>query len=179
MKVTATEIPGVLLVAAEPVRDERGAFSRLSCERELAAHGANGHFVQTSLSSNLRAGTLRGLHFQRAPFAEEKLVRCLRGAAYDVVVDLRQGSPTRLRWLAVELTPGNGLAVYVPKGCAHGFMTLSDDTELLYQITEEYQAEAAAGIRWDDPAVGIRWPAPGPVVISPRDASYPRLEATP
>lgn len=155
--------------------DERGVFAR-TYDRELfAAHGVALEIAQASVSQNARRGTLRGMHLQVAPHEEAKLVRCVAGAVYDVVVDLRAGSPTQLEWLAVELTAERRNALFVPPGLAHGFLTLADDTELEYLISTPYAASAAAGVRWDDPAVGIRWPA-SPEVISERDAGFPDLE---
>ena len=158
----------------EPQRhdDERGSFARLYCRREYAEHGIGFEPVQISVSTNTRCDTLRGLHFQAAPAAEAKVVTCLRGAAFDVVADLRPESPTYGRWTSIELSIEQGRAVYVPPGCAHGFQTQEDDTELVYLISEFYDASLQRGVRWDDPALGIEWPA-APSVISERDRSFP------
>jgi len=172
MRFAATEIPGVVLVEAEPRTDERGAFARLHCPAEFAAAGFPFVPAQTSLSRNPHAGTLRGLHYQPAPHAETKLVRCVRGRIFDVAVDLRPQSPTHRRWTAAELSAENARALLVPEGVAHGFLTLEPDTDVLYQIAPMYAPGHEAGVRWDDPAFGIAWPAP-PRVISPRDAAYP------
>lgn len=154
------------MVEPERIHDERGFFARTYDAAEL------GPVVQMSTSFNARAGTLRGLHFQADPHGEDKLVRCTRGAIFDVAVDLRAGSPTLHRWFGAELSEENGVALWIPKGFAHGFLTLADDTEVVYQMSAFYAPEAARGLRWDDPAFAIRWP--GPVrVISERDAGYP------
>jgi dTDP-4-dehydrorhamnose 3,5-epimerase len=152
--------------------DERGAFGRLFCEREFAAHGLCASFTQSSLSKNPRALTLRGMHFQLAPHEEIKLVRCTRGAVFDALVDLRRGSPSYGQWFGVELNAENARALYVPGGVAHGFLTLSDDTEVLYHMDTEFRPEAARGVRWNDPALSIAWPAV-PRIMSERDRNYP------
>jgi len=175
---TALRLPGAYAIEPEPATDERGFFARLWCAREFAARGLRTDFVQSSISSNRRRGTLRGLHYQLAPHAEAKLVRCIRGAAYDVIVDLRPESPTFQQWHACELTPENGHAVYIPEGVAHGFQTLTDDTELLYEITACYAPQHARGARWNDPAFAIDWPVDGPIVSS-RDQSYPNYPLQP
>ena len=174
MRFTALGLPGVVQVDIEPAEDSRGIFARVFCAEEFAAHGLPGAFAQHSISFNHLAGTLRGLHYQRAP-QEAKLVRCLRGAAYDVVVDLRPDSGHYARWCALELSAERHNAVYVPKGCAHGFQTLADSTELLYQIDVPFEASAAAGIRWDDPTLAIPWPLAEPI-LSERDRNLPWLE---
>jgi dTDP-4-dehydrorhamnose 3,5-epimerase len=172
MTFTETALRGAFIVDVQPHEDERGFFARTWCVREFEDHGLNPRLVQCSFSSNTRKGTLRGLHYQAAPFAEAKLVRCTKGAIYDVIVDLRPGSPTRGRHVGVELTAANHRALYVPEGFAHGLLTLADDTEVLYQISEFYHPDASTGVRWNDPAFGIDWPA-RPAVISARDAAYP------
>ena len=174
MRFTALALAGVVEVETAAIADERGSFARLFCAEEFAAQGLPTDFVQHSVSFNRHAGTLRGLHYQRTPL-EAKLVRCLSGAAYDVIVDLRRGSPSHGRWCAVELSAERRNAVLVPKGCAHGFQTLVDDTELLYLIDVPYVAEAAAGIRWDDPSLAIPWPLPAPI-LSERDRTLPWLD---
>jgi dTDP-4-dehydrorhamnose 3,5-epimerase len=175
MVITETPLRPACIIEIEPVRDDRGFFARTFCARTFAAHGLPVGFVQSSLSFNRRRGTLRGLHYQADPCAEGKLVRCTRGAAFDVIVDLRPGSPTRCRWFATELTGANARAIYVPPGFAHGFQTLADATELSYQMTVEYSPELARGVRWDDPALAIAWPLPAPI-LSQRDASWPDLD---
>jgi dTDP-4-dehydrorhamnose 3,5-epimerase len=167
MRRIATPLAGVWELAPEPREDERGFFARTW---EAAALGAP-LMAEASLSYNRRRGTLRGLHFQRAPHAEAKVVECTRGAIYDVVLDLRPASPTFKAWHAVELSAANRRGVYIPAGLAHGFLTLEDDTEVRYMISEPYAPAAAAGVRWNDPAFGIRWPFE-PVVLAARDASY-------
>jgi dTDP-4-dehydrorhamnose 3,5-epimerase len=168
------ELPGVYELTQEPVQDERGSFARLYDREELRGHGLELEVAQASVSSNTRRGTLRGLHFQRPPHEEAKLVRCLAGAVFDVVADLRADSPTRLRWVAVELSPEKRNAVFVPPGCAHGFLTLEDRCELEYLISASYDARAADGVRWNDAALGVEWPF-DPNVISARDAALPDL----
>ena len=175
MRFTPTELAGVIVVDIEPRTDERGAFARLHCPDEFAAAGHPFAPAQTSLSRNLTAGTLRGLHYQPAPHAETKLVRCVRGRIFDVAVDLRPGSPTHRRWTAAELSAENGQALLVPEGVAHGFLTLEPDSDVIYQIAPAYQPGHEAGVRWDDPAFAIAWPS-RPAVISPRDAGYPDYE---
>ena len=172
MRFLPTALPGVCVVEQERHADERGFFARTWCAGEFAAHGLEPTLSQCSVSFNERKGTLRGLHYQAPPFAEAKLVRCTRGALYDVAVDLRPDSPTLGQWVGVELREDDGRALYVPRGFAHGFYCLADATEVAYLISAPYRPEAARGIRWNDPLPGIAWP--GPVtVISPRDRDYP------
>ena len=170
-----TALPGVVVVKAGQTGDERGSFSRISCEREFAANGLDGRFVQTSISRNPRCGTLRGMHYQAPPHEESKLVRCLRGALYDVAIDLRPDSPSFLKHVGRTLRQHEDAMLYIPRGCAHGFLTLEDDTEVLYQITTFHAPESARGVRWNDPKFAIAWPRPV-ALISPRDASYPDFE---
>jgi dTDP-4-dehydrorhamnose 3,5-epimerase len=158
----------------EPLGDERGFFARTFCASELAAHGLNPAISQCSVSVNTRKGTLRGMHFQAAPHEEDKLVRCTAGAIFDAIVDIRSGSPTFGQWFGVELSAANRRALFVPKGFAHGFLTLADATEVFYQISVPFAAGFGRGFRWDDPEVGIAWPGV-PQVISDRDAAYPLL----
>lgn len=155
--------------------DERGAFARTFCETEFSAHGLPVRFPQCNLSFNTHAGTLRGLHFNREPFGESKLVRCVRGAIYDVIVDLRPGSATRLDWLGVDLTAVNGRALFVAAGFAHGFVTLSDHTDVHYHMSEFFRPDVSRGLRWDDPTIGIQWPV-APSIVSARDAAYPDID---
>jgi dTDP-4-dehydrorhamnose 3,5-epimerase len=158
----------------EPKADERGFFARSWCQKEFEIHGLNSTLVQCSVSFNIRKGTLRGMHYQAAPHPEAKVVRCTRGAIYDVVVDLRPQSRTFKSWISAVLTAENRKMIYAPEGCAHGFLTLEDETEVFYQISEVYNAESARGVRWDDPAFRIAWP--GRVeVISERDRTYPNF----
>jgi dTDP-4-dehydrorhamnose 3,5-epimerase len=172
MIFTATELPGATVVDLEPRRDERGQFARTWCEREFAAHGLPSRMVQGSVSVNHQAGTLRGMHFQGAPHQEDKLVRCLKGAIWDAIVDLRPESPTYCRWIGVELTESNGRMLLVPKGFAHGFITLTDDAVVSYQMSAFYEPTAERGARHDDPAFDIRWPQPVRQ-ISDKDRSWP------
>ena len=172
MRFTRTDIDGVLIVDAEPHADDRGAFARLHCPEEFAAAGAPFEPVQTSVSRNPARGTLRGLHYQAAPYAETKLVRAVRGRIFDVAVDLRPTSTTYLRWTAAELSAANLRALFVPEVVAHGFLTLEPDTDVLYQIDRMFEPGHGRGVRWDDPAFGIAWPQ-RPALMSDRDASYP------
>jgi dTDP-4-dehydrorhamnose 3,5-epimerase len=170
-----TEVAGGYVVEPERMEDERGFFARTFSTSEFAARGLDARVDQCSTSFNARAGTLRGLHYQAAPHGEAKLVRCTRGAIYDVIVDLRPESASYLRWFGLELSADDGRALFVPDGCAHGFQTLVDAAEVLYQISTPYVPEAARGVRWDDPAFGIEWPhaPPGGRTMAPRDAGYP------
>ncbi len=170
-----TKLPGAFEIRLEPRSDERGFFARTWCQREFEAHGLKARLVQCSLSFNARKGTLRGMHYQVAPYAETKLVRCTKGAIYDVVLDLRPQSTTFKKWIAVILTAENRNAVYVPEGFAHGFLTLEDETEVLYQMSEFYNAESARGVRWDDPAFQITWPQKVQA-ISQTDRTYANFE---
>jgi dTDP-4-dehydrorhamnose 3,5-epimerase len=172
MRFTETRVAGAYLIEPEPIGDERGFFARTFCQDEFRAHGLNPCVAQANVSFNHRRGTLRGMHYQQAPHQEAKLVRCTRGAIYDVVVDLRVSSPSHRGWYGVELTAANRAMLYVPEDCAHGFLTLTDDTEVAYQMSAPYAAEAARGVRYDDPAFGIRWPGEV-VVINERDRTYP------
>lgn len=167
-----TKISGVFEIHLERKPDERGFFARTWCQNEFESHELNSKLVQSSISFNARKGTLRGMHFQAAPHAETKVVRCTSGAIYDVVVDLRPHSPTFKDWIAVTLTAENRNSIYIPAGCAHGFLTLQDESEILYQMSEFYSAESARGVRWDDPAFQIAWPE-NVAVISDRDRTYP------
>jgi dTDP-4-dehydrorhamnose 3,5-epimerase len=175
VRFTATDLHRAFLVDIEPLADDRGFFTRTWCRREFAAHGLSAELVQCSLSLTRVRGTLRGLHYQVAPHGEDKLVRCTHGAIHDVIVDLRPDSPTFGRHIALELTADGHRAVYVPKGCAHGFQTLTDDTQVFYQMSEFHVPEAARGVRWNDPRFGIYWPIADPI-LSARDGSYPDYE---
>lgn len=171
-----TAVEGVFLIEPERIADERGFFARTWCGREFADHGLNPALAQCSVSFNHRQGTLRGMHFQVAPHAEAKLVRCTMGAIYDVALDLRPASPTFLRYVAAPLSAANRQMLYIPEGCAHGFLTLEDNTEVLYQISADYAPQAARGVRWNDPAFGIVWPDEVRV-IAERDRTYPDFVA--
>ncbi len=164
---------GAFLIEPERLEDERGFFARTFCAEEFAARGLRGAVAQCSVSYNRRRGTLRGLHYQAPPHEEAKLVRCTRGAAYDVIVDIRPDSATFRQWAAIELSAENRRMLYIPEGFAHGFQTLVDETEMLYQISTAYVPEATRGIRWDDPSLAIEWPPTAARVISPRDLALP------
>lgn len=176
MKFTPTKISGVWIIDPERREDERGWFARTWCTREFEAQGLNPQLVQCSASFNRKKGTLRGMHYQAAPHEETKVVRCTRGALFDVALDLRPNSPTFKRWVGVELTRENGRALYIPEGCAHGFQTLEDNTEVLYLISEFHAPESVSGVRWNDPVIGIRWPLSAPI-LSPRDGNLPPVGA--
>jgi dTDP-4-dehydrorhamnose 3,5-epimerase len=167
------------VVELEPVADERGFFARIWSADELAANGLDTHLSQCSLSRNTTAGTLRGLHFQQPPHAEVKLVRCTRGSLFDVVVDLRPESATYCQWIGVELDAREARALYIPKGCAHGFQTLEDETDVLYMISDPYVPSAASGVRWNDPVFAIDWPSADRRTISDRDRSWPDYSPSP
>lgn len=171
MIFTETRLKGAYLINIEPLQDERGFFGRSFCQREFAAHGLKVNVAQCNISFNEKKGTLRGMHLQLPPKAEAKLVRCARGKIYDVIIDLRPGSPTYCQWEAVSLSPDNYRALYIPEEFAHGFQTLEDNSEVFYLMYEFYAPEYASGVRWDDPAFGITWPLPDPI-ISDRDRAY-------
>ena len=174
MIFTETKLSGAYIIEPEKAEDERGFFARTFCRNEFEAHGLSPTFVQCNVSFNARKGTLRGMHFQQRPHEEAKLVRCTRGAIYDVIVDIRKDSPTCKRWIAVELSAENRRMLYVPQGCAHGFQTLDDNCEVFYQMSEFFDPDLTRGIRWNDPALGIHWPL-AQLTISPRDAQYPDI----
>lgn len=176
MRFLALPIPGAFRIEIEPFADVRGFFARTFCANEFAAHGLMTDFVQRSISFNAKKGTLRGLHYQAAPHAETKIVRCLAGAAFDVLVDLRRSSPTFGRWHGEIISADNRAMLYIPEGCAHGFQTLADATELYYEITPAYVAEAGRGFAFDDPDTGISWPL-NDIVVSDADRARPRLSA--
>jgi dTDP-4-dehydrorhamnose 3,5-epimerase len=168
-------ISGVFAIQPDFRNDERGFFARTWCQREFEAHGLNARLVQCSISFNTRKGTLRGMHFQAGAHAEAKLIRCTRGSIYDVALDLRSDSPTFKKWFALVLTADDRNMVYIPEGCAHGFLTLEDATEVFYQMSEFYDPASGRGFRWNDPAFGISWPEKVEV-ISERDRTYPDFE---
>lgn len=170
-----TQLKGVFEIHVEPKCDERGFFARSWCQQEFELNGLNPKLVQCSISFNTRKGTLRGIHYQAVPYPETKLVRCTSGAIYDVVVDLRPESTTYKRWIGVTLTATNRQMLYVPEGCAHGFLTLDDETEVFYQMSEFYHPDLARGVRWNDPTFGIAWLAEVSQ-ISERDRTYPNFE---
>ena len=170
-----TKLPGVLEIDMALLSDDRGFFARSWCKQEFAEHKLASDLVQCSISFNAKRGTLRGLHYQAEPYWETKLVRCTAGAIFDVALDLREKSPTYRQWFGTVLSAENHHSLYIPKGCAHGFLTLTDGSEVLYQMSEAYCPEVARGVRWDDPAFSIEWP--GKVeVISERDRSLPDFQ---
>ncbi len=177
MIFTETPLLGAFVVEPEPIEDARGLFARTWCRREFEARGLETRIAQCSTSFNKRKGTLRGMHYQVSPAAETKIIRCTRGSLYDVILDMRPDSPTFTRHFAVVLTAENRKMLYVPTGFAHGFQTLEDDTELLYQISEFYAPDHARGVRWDDPVFGIRWPEDERTIVG-RDRSYPNFHAS-
>jgi dTDP-4-dehydrorhamnose 3,5-epimerase len=171
-----TEIKGVFIIEPQKHQDERGFFARAWCQKEFLNNGLSGHVAQVNTSYNKRKGTLRGMHYQQAPYEEIKLIRCTAGAIYDVVVDIRPNSATYMRWLGVELTSSNYRMLYVPENLAHGYQTLEDDSEVTYQVSEFYTPHAEAGIRYDDPVFGIRWPVET-TSISEKDLNWPDFTA--
>lgn len=175
MIITETELPGCYLLEPERLEDHRGFFARTFSATDFERRGLNARVAECSLSFNRSAGTLRGLHYQAEPHSEAKLVRCTRGEIFDVAVDVREASDTYLRWTAVELTEANRLALYLPEGLAHGFLTLQPHSEVSYQISYPFVPEAARGLRWDDPALTIRWPTMDGLIISERDQAWPLL----
>lgn len=176
MKFTESRLAGAYLIEPEPELDVRGFFARAWSRSEFAARGLDPELSECAISFNHRRGTLRGLHYQVAPFEETKLVRCTAGTIYDVIVDLRTGSRTRGAWQAFEISAANRWLLYVPKGFAHGFQTLADNTEVLYQLTGRYAPSHARGIRWDDPALGVEWPPVSRRIMSSRDQQLPLME---
>jgi dTDP-4-dehydrorhamnose 3,5-epimerase len=176
VKYTELTLRGAYLVIPEPIPDQRGFFARSWDVREFEAHHLETRIVQCNISFNSKRGTVRGMHFQRPPHEEVKYVRCTQGAIFDVIVDLREDSPTRLRWEGVELTAENRFSLYVPRGFAHGYQTLQDDTEVTYQVSESYHPESEGALLWNDPALAIEWPI-SQVVISEKDRNAPPLTA--
>ncbi len=182
MLFTETKLKGAYIIDIQPIEDERGFFARSFCQNEFAEHGLKVNIAQCNVSFNKQRGTLRGMHFQRHPKAEAKLVRCTRGKIYDVIIDLRPDSPTYCQWLGVKLgngskahgprLPADNRMLYIPEGFAHGFQTLEDGSEVIYQMFEFYAPEYTGGVRWDDPAFRITWPLPNPI-MSERDRAYP------
>ena len=175
MIFTKTPLKGSYVVELEKHEDERGYFARTFCAKEFAALGLPSEISQCSLSYNKRKGTLRGLHYQAAPHEETKLVRCIQGAIFDAIVDLRSGSETYGKWFAIELSSENGKSLYIPKGFAHGFLSLTDDATLLYQISCDFVAESARTIRWNDPTINIHWPQKDGLILSEKDKNAPLL----
>ena len=177
MRFAETRLEGAVVIDLERREDERGFFARTWCATEFSDHGLDTRLVQANMSWNPRPGTLRGMHFQHPPHAEAKVVRCVRGAIYDVIVDLRADSATFKEWIGVELSGENGRALYVPEGFAHGFQTLVPDCEVHYVVTEFYTPSAEGGVRWNDPAFGIDWPDPENALLSEKDRSWADFEA--
>jgi dTDP-4-dehydrorhamnose 3,5-epimerase len=177
MAFVETAVEGAFILEPEPKTDHRGFFARIWCQDELESRGLIASFVQCNSSFSHRRGTLRGLHYQGAPHEEVKLIQCVRGAIFDVVLDVRPGSRTFGRWIGTELTDDNRKLVYVPKGCAHGYLTLRDGAEVIYPVTALYHPEVEHGIRWDDPRFGIEWPAVGPLTMSDKDRQWPDFAA--
>ena len=174
MKATETNLEGAFVVDLEKREDQRGFFARAFCKEEFEAHGLNGTVVQANVSGNHVKGTLRGMHFQLHPHEEVKMIRCTRGAVYDVIIDLREESPTYKQWLGVELSLANGRLLYVPEGFAHGYLTLEDDSEVFYLVTQFYTPGSESGVRYDDPAFGVEWPAGVPIaVMTDKDRNWP------
>ncbi len=176
MKFIDTDVQGCFIIEPDRFDDERGYFSKIWDAKELADRGLSTSFAQFNLAFNHKAATLRGMHFQNAPHSEVKLVRCTRGVVYDVIIDLRPESPTYLKHAGVELSADNYRTFYVPRGCAHGYVTLVDGAEVAYQVSAAYAPNAAGGVRWNDPVFNIRWPIQ-PKIINKRDATYPDYEA--
>ncbi len=177
MIFTETILKGAFIVDLKRVEDERGFFGRSWCQQEFEEYGLNPRLAQCNISFNTQRGTLRGMHYQATPYEEAKLVRCTMGVIYDVIVDLRPASPTFKNWLAMELTAENRRALYIPEGFAHGFQTLTDNTEVFYQMSEFYHPEAARGARWNDPLFNISWPLKT-MIISEKDDGYPNWSNT-
>ena len=175
MKVIETPLADLFVVEIEPLNDDRGFFARSFCVRDFQAHGLEPTIVQCNISFNEKAGTLRGLHFQGSPHEEAKLVRCTRGAIYDVAVDIRRNSRTYLKWYATELTSENRRMMFIPRGFGHGFQTLVDKSEVFYLMSEFYHPESARGLAWDDPMLRITWPIANPI-MSDKDRSYPLID---
>jgi len=172
VKFLDTSLKGASIIEIEPIEDNRGLFARSWCKREFEAHSLNPEIVQCNISFNIKKGILRGMHYQIKPFEEAKLVRCTRGAIFDVIIDLRADSPTFKGWFSIELTDKNRKMLYIPERFAHGFQTLKDNTEVFYQMSEYYSPEHSRGIRWNDPSFSIQWPE-DKQIISKRDQQYP------
>ena len=177
MLFTESPLAGAFIIDPEQREDERGFFARVWCRDEFAQRGLETRLVQCSISYNAKGGTLRGMHFQAEPYPEVRIVRCTRGSIFDVIIDLRRGSPTFTRHYGIALSAENRRMLYIPRHFAHGFQTLEDDTEVMYQMSEFYHPESARGVRWNDPAFGINWPEPDVRIMAERDASYPDFSA--
>ena len=172
-----TRLKGAFIIELEKIVDGRGFFSRAWCQKEFQAHGLNPNVVQCNLSFNTSKGTLRGMHYQIAPHEEAKIVRCIRGKVYDVIIDLRPKSPTYLRWAGFELSSENRKMLYVPESFSHGYLTLADNTELFYQVSHFYSPESESGIRWNDRTVNIKWPQTNGLIITDKDKNWPDFPA--
>lgn len=168
-----TKLKGAFIIEMEPIKDMRGFFARAWCKKEFEEHGLKPYLVQANITFSRKKGTLRGMHYQVAPYQEAKLVRCLKGALFDVIIDLRPDSPTYREWIDIELAEDNYKALYVPEGFAHGYQTLKDNTEVFYQVSQFYCPDSERGIRWNDPAFGIKWPQIQELVISEKDENWP------
>jgi dTDP-4-dehydrorhamnose 3,5-epimerase len=168
-----TKLKGAFIINLEKIKDERGFFARLFCKKEFKKNGLVSAFVQGNISYNKKKNTIRGMHFQRTPFEEVKLVRCIKGSIFDVIIDLRADSPTYKDWIAVKLIQENYKMLYIPEGFAHGYQTLEDNTEILYLVSEFYSPGYEHGVRWNDPAFGIKWPQVDNIIISKKDKSWP------
>jgi len=173
MRFIETKLKGAFVIELDKFEDERGFLALSWSAKDFAAQGLDAHLVECTISRNRLKGTLRGMHFQGPPYAQPKLIRCTRGAVYDIALDLRRDSPTFKQWIGVELTETNHLALYIPAGFAHGYQTLIDESEVFYQMSEVYAPEYARGVRWDDPAFGIDWPPCEQRTIIERDRTYP------
>ena len=173
MKFTETKLKGVFVIELESFFDERGVFARTFCQKEFKSHGLNPNLAQISIAFNKKKGTLRGMHYQLPPHSEAKLVRCPRGRIFDVVIDLRTGSKTFKEWFSIELTQDNFKMVYLPEGCAHGYQTLEDNTEVIYHMSEFFVAKGYSGVRWNDPVFDIKWPQTKNIIISDKDKNHP------
>ena len=172
-----TEIEGAFVIEMEKIQDDRGYLARTFCQKEFEAHGLSTFLAQANTVFSHHKGTLRGMHYQRAPYAEAKLMRCIHGAAFDVIIDLRPGSKSYCRWFGVELTADNGRMLYVPEGFAHGYQTLKDDTELFYPVSQFYTPQAEQGVRWNDARFNISWPIITDVLLSEKDRAWPDFTA--
>ncbi len=175
MEAKALEIKGTFLFNFPKKEDDRGYFNRVFCATEFAALGLNVNVLQSSVSFNKKKGTIRGMHFQLSPHEEDKIIKCLQGSVFDVIVDIRPNSPTFLKWISVDLNAESSNVLYIPKGCAHGFQTLNDNSSLLYFMTENFHPESARGFLWNDERIGIKWPLKD-VIISPNDQKLPTAE---
>lgn len=176
MKISPLPLAGAFIIEPEPHVDNRGFFARIWCRRELSEAGIETRLAQMNLAHSIQKGTLRGLHYQEAPHQENKLVQCVRGAIYDVVIDLRPGSPTYKRWLGQELSQLNRKMIFAPRGFAHGYQTLANNTDVLYAVSDYYAPGAEKGIRWDDPGFRIDWPLPDAILVSQKDAAWPDFD---